>query len=151
MGADSKDNKEGKLYNMTKNVINKGKIFGKNKRNWAEAIIYTIIVIVVVLSIPFTKLVETITLLVLVPVVFGTNLIGIKHRSLSEIIIAEINFRNNRRRLHLRGPEYVRKNYKSTYTESEDESLAEHHYKLIKQRIDEFVEKYGAEEDSFNA
>ena len=150
MGTDSKNTEEGKIYTLTKNVINKGKILGKNKRNWAEAIICTTIVVVVVLSIPFTELVETITLLVLVPVVFGINLIGIKHRSLSEIIIAEINFRNNRRRYHLRGPEYVRKNYKSTYTESEDESLAEHHYKLIKQKINEFIEKYGAEEDSLN-
>lgn len=139
---------EGIPYTLTKNVINRNKILGFNKRNWGEAILYTTIVACIVFAIPFTDIVTIMSLVVLVPLVFFVNLYGIKHRSLSEIIIAEMNFRSNRRRLHLRSPEYVRKKSKTTYTESEDESLAEQHFKLVKQGLNEFIEKYASEEDS---
>lgn len=138
---------EGETRVITKNVINKNKFLGFNKRNWGEAILYTFIVVAIIFAIPFTDIVTTMCNIVLGPLVFFVNLYGIKHRSLSEILIAEMNFRNNRRRLHLRGPEYVRKKYKTTYTESEDESLAEQHFKLLKQGFDEFIEKYASEED----
>lgn len=139
---------EGKLYYLTKNVINKNQLLGINKRNWAEAAIWVSGITLIVTAIPFTKIVTQMTLIVLLPIAFLLNLKGIKHRSLSEMVVAEINFRNNRRRLHLRGPEYVRKKYKTTYTESEDESLAEQHYKLLKQGLSDFVEKYASDEDS---
>lgn len=139
---------EGQEYTLTKNVLTKGKHFGVNDRNWAEAFVFSIIVATIILAIPFTEIVTKVSLFVLLPIVFGLNLKGIKHRSLTEMLKAEIKFRQNRRRLHFRGPQYVRKNYKTTYTESEDESYAEQHYRIIKQRFNEFLEKYGSEEDS---
>ena len=143
------DNEKVEVYTLTKNVVNRSKFLGMEKRNLVEAIIFTALVLYIVnVAIPFTPLVKIICSLVLGIFTFALNIIGIKKRSLTEILVAEIKFRQNRRRLHLRGPEYVRKRVISNYTESEDESLAERYFKLAKEYIDGFVERYGEEEDS---
>lgn len=142
------ENTEKRVFALTKNVIEKNKLLGRNKRNWREAILFTCAILLIVLLIPFTDLVTIIVCVVLCPITFFLALTGIKHFSLTEILEAEKKFRQNRRRLHLRSAEYVRKKNKTAYTDGEEESLAEKTFKYFKQRFDDFVEEYGSEEDS---
>lgn len=139
---------EKRRYGLTRNVIEKNKILGKNKRNIKEANVFTLLIALIVVAIPFTFTVTIIICVVLCPLTFLACIVGIKHLSLTEILSAEREFRKNRRRLHLRGPEYVRKKNKTAYSDSEEESLAERTFKYFKQRLDDFVEKYSTEDDS---
>lgn len=133
---------------LTRNVYSKEKFMGVDKRNIVEAILFLVLLILILWIIPFTRIVRIISFIVLAPtlVIFGIR--GIKHRSVLKMLSAEIKFRKYRRRLHLRGPEYVRKKVKTRYDESEDESLLEHGWRLAKERISQFIEQYGEEEDS---
>ena len=137
-----------KISELTQNVIERNKVMGINKRNIGEAIIFTLLIFLIVVVIPFTELVTIIICIVLCPVAFIGCIKGIKHLSVTEILFAELEFRKNRRRLHLRGPQYVRKKSRNSYSESEDESLAEKCFRFIKQRFYEFLDEYGKEEDS---
>lgn len=136
------------VYHLTKNVIEHSKVMGIGKRNIVEAIIFTFLILAIIQLIPFTNLVKIITSIVLGAFSIFLNIVGIKHRSITEIVVAELRFRKNRRRLHLRGPEYVREKFKSDISESEDESIAERYFKLFKAKLDDFVERYGEEEGS---
>ena len=136
-----------RISELTQNVIERNKFMGMNKRNIGEAIIFTLLIFLIVVAIPFTDLVTTIVCIVLCPVAFIGCIRGVKHLSLTEALAAELQFRKYRRRLHLRGPQYVRKKSKNSYSESEDESLAEKCFRIIKQRFNEFIDEYGEEEN----
>lgn len=143
-----KDEQIADNYRLTQNVLTNDKVLGLNKRNWAEAIIITAMFLIGLNLIPFTMIVRGFA-----SAVFGTSLFvfllrGIKHRSVIQMILKEYKFRKNRRRLHLRSPEYVRKKVRSSYSESEDESIAEHYFKYVKGRIDRFIDEYSEEENS---
>lgn len=143
-----KENNKNEVYHLTKNVIEHSKILGIRKRNIVEAVVFTFLILAIVNAIPFTRLVKIISSLILGGFSIALNLRGIKHRSVTEVVAAEIKFRKRRRRLHLRGPEYVRQKFQSDISETEDESIAERYFKRIKAGIGEFVERYGEEEDS---
>lgn len=141
------EEKELEQYELTRNVIQNDKILGFNKRNIAEAIIFTLMLLLIIMIIPFTTLVKTIVSIVLGLTMFFGCLYGIKRRSVTEVFFNELRFRKNRRRTHLRGPEYVKKNIRTFFGESEDESIAEHYFKLFKEYLVNFVNEYGEEED----
>ena len=145
--ADNDKEAKKEVYELTKNVIERNKFMGQNKRNIAEAIISSLLILTIIIAIPFTDLVTTIVCIVLCPVAFIGCLRGVKHLSVTEAFMAELQFRKYRRRLHLRGPQYVRQKSRNSYSESEDESLAEKSFRLLKQRFNEFLDEYGKEED----
>lgn len=136
------------VYHLTKNVIESSRIMGIRKRNIVEAILFTGLILTIINIIPFTNLVKIISSIILGLFSVVLNIKGIKHRSLTEVIVAELKFRKRRRRLHLRGPEYVRQKFQSDISETEDESLAERLYRQFKSSLDEFVEQYSEEENS---
>ena len=52
--ADNDKEAKKEIYELTKNVIERNKFMGKNKRNWAEAIISSMLILLIVIAIPFT-------------------------------------------------------------------------------------------------
>jgi hypothetical protein len=50
------------IFELTKNVLPRKKIFGIPRRNWIECIIFTGVVEAVIFSIPFTKTATAISL-----------------------------------------------------------------------------------------
>ena len=90
------------------NVIEQGNFLGFPYRQWAEAIGFTLLFILIVLLIPFTKIAKFFICLVYGFTIFGFSLKGIKNRSITLFLSDEYKFRKNRRILHLRGPEYIK-------------------------------------------
>ena len=73
-------------------------------------------------------------------VVFTFTLMGIKNRSVTEILIAEYKYRKRRSRLHLTDAATPRKGYKDD--ENEGLSNFERTVKFIKAKYSNFIEKY---------
>ena len=91
---------------LNRNVLSKNRIYGIPKVNIVEAIFFTIAVWLIILSINFTKLVSSVCILVLCPIVFVCGVKGIKSRSVLQFLLSNIKFVRNRKMLHLRGPEF---------------------------------------------
>ena len=127
---------------LNRNVITKGKTFGIPNHNIVEAIFFVFLVVLIILSINFTKLVTNICLIILVPIVSIFFLRGLKSRSVLQLLISEIKFRINRKIIHLRSPEYVRKENRYANEESADESVVEAIGRITKEKYREFIEKY---------
>lgn len=121
------------------NVMTKGKLLGKPTRNWAEGIIGGVVMALIMNAIPFVRGVKILMILVSLVGMLVLGVRGAKNRSYTQLLISWIRFRHNRRRLHLRTPDYIR-NVK--YGEDENESIAEAAYKKANREIDRFVEKY---------
>ena len=133
------------VYRWTHNVIEKSKFHGIEKRNLAEAIIVPFVVSVVILSIPFTRIVKIMTLIVILPTLFTVFVKGYKNRSIFEFIRDEIRFKKRRRVLHLRGVEYKRKKG-AQYTDYEEYGFVKSVIEKSKQKLTEFIEKYDADD-----
>lgn len=131
---------------LNENVLTKGKFHGKSYRNIAESIVFAGIVAYIILRINFTELVTNMSLLILCPLVMYLCIKGIKNRSVTEIIQAEIKHRFKRRRLHLRGPEYVRKESKYA-KEQTNESLVESVWNKIREKAEIFIAEYANDDD----
>ncbi len=137
-------------YELTNNVLEKNKFHGIEKQNLAEAIIVPFTVFVIIMCIPFTDIVKGMSLVVLMPVLFGIFIKGYKHRSIFQFIKDEIKFKKRRRVLYLRGVEYKRK--KGTEFKDYEEygfikSLAE----KCKQKLTDFIEKYSTDDTGKNS
>ena len=126
---------------LNKNVITKGKTFGIPNHNIVEAIFFVFLTVLIILAINFTKLVTNICLIILVPIVLIFFLRGLKSRSVLQLLVSEIKFRINRKILHLRSPEYVRKENRYANEESADESVVEAIGRIAKEKYREFIEK----------
>ncbi len=130
------------LYHLTKNVIDKTKIFGFPKRNLMEAAISLVLLILVLFLIPFTTIVRVIAFLVFGTALFVINLRGIHNHSITQIMIAEYKFRKNRRILRLYGPEWKRKKGGYSYvSESSDNEKIRKIAETVKQRINQFIDE----------
>lgn len=97
------------IYQMNKNVVQQGSFLGIPYRRWIEAIVFASIGAGIICIINFTALVKGIAGTMAFVSLFGIFLRGIMNRSITEVLIDEIKFQKNKRVLHLRGPEYVRK------------------------------------------
>lgn len=95
-------------YPLSKNIIRQGELLGFPRRNWIEGLAFGGIAIAIINHIPFTDLARVVFIVLWggAATVFGIR--GIKNRSVTEMIIDEIKFIKNKRKTHLRGPEYVR-------------------------------------------
>lgn len=134
-------NEDELLFNLTRNVIQKNKFLGIEKRNWLEAIIEGVLIFLLIMVLPFTPIVKIISTIVIEIVLGFFNLRGFKNRSLLQIIMDEYRFKKNRRKLHLRGPEYKWTKGAYAYEEDGNKSELEKLYGLIKRGITEFIEK----------
>lgn len=130
------------LTNFHSNILTKGKTHGIPHKNIIEALIAVVIIALIILIIPFTKVVTNVLLIVLCLTTFIVFIRGYKRRSISSIIKAEKQFKKNRRILHLRSPEYKKEEVKLANEEYTDESFFQSVYRLAKERIVEFVDKY---------
>lgn len=141
------DINKNELYTqLNENVIIKGKFYSIPKQNIREALFFTLLVAGIINGIHFTDLVKTVSSIVLCPVIFLVCIRGIKHRSVLQILYSEYKFRKRRRSLHLRGPEYVRKESKYASEESADESIAETVGRIALTKFRDFIEKYSSDE-----
>lgn len=139
MAEDKQD--EIKTYYYNDNVIKQGQIFGINTRNWIEGIVFSLFVDAIIININFTPLVKLVACGVLsVAIVFGCCN-GIKNRSVIEVLIDEIKFLTNRRKLHLMGPEYE-KRHKDFSKMGEGQNNAERLWKKTKSGITETFDKW---------
>lgn len=143
------ENSNSKLITtLTPNVIKTGYILGKPRRNWIEAIIVDAIFIAILFIIPFTSTVRNIILLIIGPSIFYFFYRGIMNRSVIEMLTAEYRFLKNRRVLHLRGPEYVKKKQSlSNYIGGDDEDLIDRIVRSITGKLREIAKNW-SEEDS---
>ena len=123
------------------NVLSKNRIYGIPKVNIVEAIFFTIAVWLIILSINFTKLVSSVCILVLCPIVFVCGVKGIKSRSVLQFLLSNIKFVRNRKMLHLRGPEYKRKENQYASQENIDESVVEKIIRLAGEKLRKFIEE----------
>ena len=141
--------KDPRIYDITRNVLTKSKIGGLDKRNIAEAIISAALAAAVIFIIPFTTIVKGMSCAVICSALIVFNLRGIKNRSVSQIVIAEINFRKNRRKTHIRGPEYKwQKGGMYSYDEDGTKSAFEKGWEFIKGHINGYIEKYSDPDNS---
>lgn len=135
------ENEKNNLVYLNPNVFEKDKVLGISKRNWGEAFIKTIIIFAFLQSINFVPSVRIVIQVISCITCITINLVGIRHRSIGQILSAELKFRKNRRQLHLRSVAFKRR--ESDYeTEDTDTSIAERIIKKVKQRIHEFVDTY---------
>ncbi len=139
---------EERKYILGQNIIENGKVFGVERRNLIETVISVGFVTILIMLIPFTKYVKVFSISVIDLVLGYINIRGIQHRSVTQIIIAEIKFRKNRRMLHLRGPEYTRKKGVYSFEEAGNESTFESWTRAVKEFIAKFIERYGSDQDS---
>lgn len=72
------------IFELTKNVLPRKKIFGIPRRNWIECIIFTGVVEAVIFSIPFTKTASFMFSAVFGGGVFFISLRGIYRRSITQ-------------------------------------------------------------------
>lgn len=126
---------------LNRNVLSKNRIYGIPKVNIVEAIIFSIAVWLIILSINFTKLVSSVCILVLCPIVFVCGIKGIKSRSVLQFLLSNIKFVRNRKMLHLRGPEYKRKENQYASQENIDESVVEKIIRLAGEKLRKFIEE----------
>lgn len=131
---------------LNQNVITKGKIRGIPKRNIYEAVFFTTTATLIIGSIHFTQIVTIISLIVLIPIIFLLTIRGIKNRSVLSILVAEIKFHKNRRILHLRSAEYVRKENKYAKEENCDESVIETIIRITKNKLINFIDEYSGQD-----
>lgn len=126
-------------YAIFKNVLRKGLLLNIPYRNWVEAVIFSFFGVCLVCLIPFVKKVKITVCVIVVILIFFASLRGIKNRSITQIVIAELIFKRRRRRLHLRTPEWQKQTRQEINT---NESLAESVVFRFRDGIDDFVEKY---------
>lgn len=110
MSDSKKDDKERDYVpaSIISNIIEIGNLLGFPYRQWAEAIGFTLLFILIIALIPFTFWVRFFICLVYGFTIFTISLNGIKNRSVTQFLLDERKFRKNKRVLHLRGPEYMK-------------------------------------------
>ena len=79
------------IFELTKNVLPRKKIFGIPRRNWIECIIFTGVVEAVIFSIPFTKTASFMFSAVFGGGVFFISLRGIYRRSITQFFFSGFN------------------------------------------------------------
>lgn len=137
-------------YYWTNNVLQKSKFHGIDKQNILEAIVVPFVITVVILVIPFTRIVKLMSIIVTDIVLFTTFIRGYKNRSIFQFIRDEIRFKKNRRVLHLRGVEYKRKKG-GQFINYEEDGIIRLFITKSKQRLDDFIEKYDSNNVSKNS
>lgn len=138
-------------YSIISNVVESGYLLGIPYRNWLEGIISFLLILIFVLLIPFTNVVRAVIVIIYGLGAFIFNLRGIMNRSLSQMFIAELNFRRNRRILHLRGPEFKKSKQDFSKYLGSDESNGKILLLKIRDRVnsyaDSVIEKSEVEND----
>lgn len=139
-------------YPLSKNIIRQGVILGYPVRNWIEGIVFGGIAIFIIQHIPFTTLANFVFTILWGGAATAFGIRGIKNRSVTEMLIDQVKYIKNKRKAHLRGPEYVRnkkefKEYNIKYSTVAEQLLAGAREKLL-----EFAYKHtevkGSEFDS---
>jgi hypothetical protein len=125
---------------LNRNIVSKGKTFlGRPVRMWLEGVIFGMLGVALVRLVPFVGSVKILLSIIAFLTLLVLNVIGIKNRSWTQCVLSAIKYSRNRRRLHLRSPEYVRK---IKYEEDIDNaSPAEQLARKIQQRFDGFIEE----------
>ena len=125
---------------LNSNIVTVPSILKRPIRMWIEGLIFGLIGVLIIRSIPFVTAVKILLSIITFLTLFTLNLVGFKNRSWTQCVVAVIKHRHRKRRLHLRSPEYVKS---IKYEEDiENESLAEEVTRKAKQRIDGFIEKH---------
>ena len=132
---------------ITKNVLDKNNFMGFQKRNWIEGVIAASAATYLIRLIPFVSSLKSVVSVITFSTILFVTLVGIKSRSLTQVLVAEYKFKKNRRKLHLRSCEYVRERTldKGNY---EEQSYAGRIYKTINKKIDRFITAYHQDPDS---
>lgn len=145
--ANNKDKEISTEYDFNENVVRKHKVGKTSMRNIAEGVLFGGCGVLIVCQINFVLQIKTmVSVIVFVSILFG-SIRGIKRKSFTQVVLKEIAFRRNRRKLHLRSPEYEQKESRFKSDDGDEKSYAAVYIEKFKQQINEFVEKY-SDEDS---
>lgn len=123
---------------ITRNVINAGTFMRIPIRNWVEGVLFFIVVKSVLSLINFTSWAGTVFTFVYGGFAFLFGVKGIQNRSVTQYIYAKFKFNQKRRKLHLRGPQYVKKVSELKSMEGNN-SYGEEILTSVKQRLLEFA------------
>ena len=129
------------VFELTSNIISTGQILGMKQRNVIEGGIMTYIAIRIIGNIPFIFKVKVVLWILVSIALMIFNIRGIKGCALTEILIAEIRFRKNKRELHLRGPEYVKEKKSSYGSNYSEKSIAEEVIDWGRGHLDRFLKE----------
>lgn len=128
------------------NVLQKGTLFSFPRRNVVEAAVLCAAEAFVITGINFTTFVMCVYLAVFIPATFILTARGYKNRSFLQVAFDYAHVLRTRKRLHFRGPEYMRQDIKIQEAENADRSIAEKFIERARGGIDRFVDEYGQEE-----
>lgn len=129
-------------FRFEKNLIN------SNTWKWkiAETVVVVAISNSIITAIPFVPTVDSIVRFTTTLFLGGFFLKGIEEQSVLQRIICEIKFKKQRRELHLRSAEYVRKTRKKNSAGREDQSLGEHYIEKADKWFRGIIEKESEDE-----
>lgn len=145
------DNERILEFHICDNIVKETSILHIPIRNWIEAIAFVFIVGFIISLIPFTSEARTGMLIIYCGFSFYMGLKGIKNRSVTEAIIDWIRSTLNRRKLHLRGPEYAREKKEIKQYDIAYASYARRKYYELREKLVGFaegrIEGYSGEAD----
>lgn len=125
------------------NVIQNNKVLNIEKRNIAEALLFTILFCFIIASIPFVLKVKLIVCVIGGGSIFYANIVGIKNRSITQFIIDYVLFKKNSKKASLRSAKDGKIRSKSD-TEKDsvtNKSYFEKIFEYGKSRYEEFLSK----------
>lgn len=125
-------------YLIPENVLRSRNLLGFPKRNWVEGLLEALLVGWLINFIPFVLKVKIIVLLVVCISILVGNLIGIKNRSVIQIISAFLKHKKTRARYHLGSVANYDGKKRIQDNSPEAESAAEKLIRIIKSKAEEF-------------
>ena len=125
-------------YPIPENVLRSRNLFGFPKRNWVEGLAEALLVGWLINFIPFVLKVRVIVLLVVCVSILVGNLIGIKNRSVIQIITAWLKHKKTKARYHLGSVANYEGRKRIQDSGVEAESPAEKLFRLVKSKVKEY-------------
>lgn len=131
-----------KSYYIPENVLKSRLIMGFPKRNWLEGLLEATLVGLLINMVPFVLKVKIIVLVVLCGTIMIGNLIGVKNRSIIQVIVAFFKYQKNRKEYHLGSVSNYERKKRTIQTQSDQNlSAAEKAYYYIKRKFAEYIEE----------
>lgn len=131
-----------KTYYIPENVLKSKLLMGFPKRNWVEGLLEAAVAALLVNMIPFVIKVKIIVLIVLCGTIIAGNLIGVKNRSIIQVIVAFFKYQKNRKEYHLGSVTNYERKKRAVQTQSDQNlSAAEKAYHYVKGKFAVYIEE----------
>ncbi len=136
------------VYTIPANVLRSRNLFGFPKRNWIEGGVEALLAGYLLNLIPFVAKVKVISILVICLSILTVNLMGIKNRSITQIVIAFFKHRRIKAVYHLGSVSNYDKHKGIQAGSPEGESAAEKVIRIVKSKASEYAGIVNDEDDT---